>query len=132
MTSAFLMKSNIEWEKLEWGSRAWLTRLGEKHAESLVVVEVDLAMGFGHDFHLHPGQDELIYVLEGRVEQWIETEMRILEAGDSSFVARNTVHASFNVTEGPARVLAVLAPAVGDDGYEVVEVAKDAPWRDLR
>ncbi len=132
MKSVFSVKTNKNWEKLEWGSRAWLTRNDATRGESLVVVEVDLASGFGHDFHVHSEQDELIYVLEGKIEQWIETEMRILTVGDSAFIERSTVHASFNASDGPARVLAILAPAIGDNGYEVVEVAHDPPWCNLR
>ena len=29
-----------------------------------------------HDFHRHPGQEEVIYVLEGTIEQWLEQEKR--------------------------------------------------------
>ena len=32
------------------------------------------------------------------------------------------VHASFNVGEGEAKVVAILGPCVGDIGYEVVEM----------
>ena len=32
------------------------------------------ANGGSHPFHTHPGQEEVIWVLEGRIEQWIEQE----------------------------------------------------------
>ena len=32
----------------------------------------------------------------------------------------------------PAKILAILSPAVGDDGYGVEDVAGDEPWASLR
>jgi quercetin dioxygenase-like cupin family protein len=98
----------------------------------LVVIENDLLPGCGHGFHLHPNQEEILYNLEGEIEQWIGKEKVILRPGDSAFIAKNTVHASYNVNNTPAKVLAILGPVIGEEGYEVVEVAHQAPWNTLR
>jgi copper oxidase (laccase) domain-containing protein len=42
------------------------------------------------------------------------------------------VHASYNESDRPVRILAVLSPCVGADGYEVEELADEEPWRSLR
>jgi hypothetical protein len=42
------------------------------------------------------------------------------------------VHASFNVGESDAHIVAILGPCIGEIGYELVDVASEAPWRDLR
>jgi hypothetical protein len=42
------------------------------------------------------------------------------------------VHASFNVSAAPAKVLAILAPCVGAEGYELEEVHEQSPWSELR
>ena len=91
-------------------------------------MDVGLEPGFGHDFHKHPEQDELITVLAGRIEQWIEQEKTILEVGDSVYLDKDVVHASFNVGDVPARLFVVLAPSIGDEGYELVDVASEEPW----
>ena len=95
-------------------------------------MDVQLEPGFGHDFHKHPQQDELITVLAGKIEQWIEKENTILEAGDSVYLDKDVVHASFNVGDVTARLLVVLAPSIGEEGYELVDVASEAPWASLR
>ena len=106
--------------------------LGENH-KRLVVIEVTLTPGGGHAFHKHPQQEEVIYVVDGEVEQWREQEKQVLGPGDSVFLPGGTVHASFNVSDRDAKLLAILAPAVGDDdGYEVEEVADQPPWNALR
>jgi len=85
-----------------------------------------------HNFHKHVDQDEIIIVLKGKVEQWVDKNKQILNAGDSAFVPKNTVHASFNTFNESATLQVVLAPAQGDSGYELVDVAKEEPWKSIR
>lgn len=132
LPSTVLESRTVAREHLDWGVRAWLTRVGDRRAASLVVIEVELRPGCGHAFHRHPNQEEVIYCLEGKVEQWIGAERTWLHAGDSVFIAKDTVHASFSAPGGRAKVLAILGPVVGDEGYEVIEVAHQAPWSALR
>ena len=132
MKSSIIKSQSVVREKLEWGARAWITQDTGGRADDLVVIEVDLLPGFGHAFHLHPNQEEVIYCLDGVVEQWIGAEVKLLRRGDSAFIAKNTVHASFSSSEEPAKVLAILGPVVGQQGYEVIEVADQAPWNTLR
>jgi hypothetical protein len=42
------------------------------------------------------------------------------------------VHASFNTGTKKAKIVAILGPCVGPIGYELVDVSKKAPWKDLR
>lgn len=117
----------MEGFELGWHSRPQTTA-----ARELVVIEVKLEPGGGHDFHRHPNQEEVIYVLDGEIEQWVDRSSRTLRAGDSAFIPAAMVHASFNVSGSDARVLAILAPSIGDEGYELEEVHEQAPWSGLR
>ena len=91
-----------------------------------------LKPGKGHDFHKHPDQEEVIYCVAGKVEQWIDRAKSILGPGDSAFIPAGMVHASFNVGSGEAKVVAILGPCVGEIGYELVDMAQEAPWKDMR
>ena len=71
-------------------------------------------------------------MLAGRIEQWIGKEKAILEAGDSVYLDADVVHASFNVGDVTARLLVVLAPSIGEAGYELVDVASEEPWASAR
>jgi quercetin dioxygenase-like cupin family protein len=128
----FITTGAVERETLPWGSLGWLSRPATTGARELVVIEVNLAQGHGHNFHKHPDQEEVIYVVAGQVEQWLETEKQILNPGDSVFIPKDVVHASFNTFAQPAKLLAILAPCVTDDGYVSVEVGNGEPWRSLR
>jgi quercetin dioxygenase-like cupin family protein len=130
--STFVKQSGMVTDHVDWGSIGWRTRPENTGCKTFVVMDVALEPGFGHDFHKHPQQDELITVLAGRIEQWIEQEKTILEAGDSVYLDQDVVHASFNVGDETARLLVVLAPSVGDEGYQLVDVASEEPWSSLR
>lgn len=132
MAGTFMMSADTAPETLDWGKLRWMSHPPSTGASQLTVIEVNIAPGQGHDFHKHPDQEEVIYCISGKVEQWLETEKRIFGPGDSLFIPADVVHATFNVGDTDARLLAILGPCVGDGGYELVDVAGEAPWKDLR
>ena len=71
-------------------------------------------------------------MIEGTLEQWLEQEKRVLTVGDSVVIPASAVHATFNDGEVAARILAILSPAVGDEGYGVEDVSGEQPWASLR
>lgn len=129
---AFLFGNQVPSEKLDWGVLKWFSRPDLTGTRSLVMLEATLETGGGHDFHFHPGQEEIIVVLEGRVEQWLEREQRILSAGDAVFIPADCVHATFNTFASRARTIAILGPALGPKGYAAQDVSAEAPWNQLR
>ena len=124
----FIKKKQKDTEVLDWGNLTRLSGPNKTNAKDLVVIEVNISPGQGHDFHKHPQQEEVIYVVKGKVEQWVGQEKQILRAGESVFIPADKVHASFNVGNSDARLIAILGPSVGADGYELVEVYNAAPW----
>ena len=132
MGGKFVIGKETAAEILDWGQLKWLSHPPSTGARQLTVIDVTLAPGKGHDFHEHPDQEEVLYVVAGKVEQWVDREKRLLGAGDSAFVPKGMVHASFNAGESDAKIIAILGPCVGDGGYELVDVAGNAPWNNLR
>ena len=132
MTGTFMLSANTTAETLDWGLLRWLSHPPSTGAGQLTVIEVSIAPGQGHDFHKHPDQEEVIYCISGKVEQWLKQEKRIFGPGDSLFIGADIVHASFNIGDTDAKLLAILGPCVGPDGYELVDMAAQAPWNTLR
>ena len=132
MTRTFTDSSEARCEQVPWGTLAWFSSPDSTGTKNLVVVEVRFDPDRVHNFHKHPNQEEVIYVLEGEIEQWVGTEKRRLRAGDSAFIGKNEVHASFNVSDRVAKILAILGPSIGQDGYELVDVAEEEPWVSMR
>jgi quercetin dioxygenase-like cupin family protein len=98
----------------------------------IAAVEATFDPGKDHAFHTHPGQQEVIWVLEGRIEQWIEEQKHDLGVGDVAVIGPGVVHATYNDGDVPARILAVLSPCVGESGYGAVDVSGEEPWASLR
>jgi quercetin dioxygenase-like cupin family protein len=132
MAGKFVIAKETPPEVLDWGQLRWMSNPPSTDARQLTVIDVTLTPGKGHNFHKHPDQEEVIYVVAGKVEQWVDRERRILGPGDCAFIPANVVHASFNVGDGDAKVVAILGPCIGEIGYALVDVAGEAPWKDLR
>ena len=121
----------IERQQHDWGVFAQMSGPRDGLA-GIVAIEATFLPGKAHPFHIHPGQEEVIYVLEGTIEQWVESESRTLTAGDAVVIPADAVHATYNETGEPAKILAILSPAVEGDGYAAVDVAAEEPWASLR
>ncbi len=132
MKPGFKLAGDVKTEILDWGQSRWLSTPLVNGAEHLVVIDVTLSPGGGHDFHKHPDQEEVIYVVSGTVEQWVDREKRMLGPGDSAHIPAGVVHASFNTGKSDAKLVAILGPCVGESGYQLVDVAAEAPWKGLR
>lgn len=132
MKGAFLPKNEMVRDSFDWGEIAWASRPENTESKQLAILDVTIIPGMGHNFHRHPEQEEMIYVLEGEIEQWIEKEKKVLTAGDAVFINKGVVHASFQRGEKPAHLLAILGPAVGEGGYELEDVSEEEPWKGLR
>ena len=132
MKGKFVSASVVEREQLDWGELGWICRPSITGATNITVIEVTLIPGGGHDFHKHPDQEEVITVISGEIEQWLEKERRILGPGDSIFIDADVVHASFNAGDVAAKLMVTLGPCVGEAGYEMVEMADQSPWNSLR
>ncbi len=66
--------------------------------------------------HLHPQQDEAIYVLDGDLLVDIDGEQHAVHRGGLFFAPRGVPHA-FTVTSESAHVLSVMVDGSGEDFY---------------
>jgi quercetin dioxygenase-like cupin family protein len=127
----FVTSADAQVEVLPWGAHDWMCRPGLTEAKHLQLVRVTMPAGRAHRFHRHPRMEELLYVVEGRVEQWVGRERKVLGAGELAHVPMNEVHGSYNVFRERAVFLAVLSPAVFE-GPALIDVSEDEPWRSIR
>ena len=106
---------------------------------AFILLEDRMVRGKSTPFHLHPNEDEAIYVLEGELLVHIEGEEHRVGPGGLFFAPRGVPHA-FMVTSATAHVLAWQTPGTGesfyrDAGEPVVtpeDAARPADWVRLR
>jgi quercetin dioxygenase-like cupin family protein len=128
---AFITEADAIKEEFKGRTNYWMCRPEITNARNIQVCRAALPPGEGHGFHHHPELEEVIYVLEGEVEQWVEKEMRVLKAGEVAHIPAGIVHATFNPTAGDAVILAILSPA-SFEGPFAVDVSGEEPWKSLR
>lgn len=127
----FVAGEDVAVEMLPWGPHEWLCRPGIVEAKQLLVVRVTMPPGRGHAFHRHPRMEEVIYVVEGEAEQWVERQKRTLKPGEIAHIPIDMVHGTYNESRNPLVFLAILSPADAP-GPPLVDVSKEAPWVSLK
>ncbi|HEY2636286.1 MAG TPA: hypothetical protein VGI54_02775, partial [Solirubrobacteraceae bacterium] len=78
MAGRFITEQDIERDQFDWGEIGWVSRPELTGSQTLCVMDVTLQPGQGHDFHKHPDQEEIIWVREGGVTQYLEKESQDL------------------------------------------------------
>jgi len=127
----FVTSREAEIELAPWGKHWWLSKPGLTDTRQLTLVRVTMRPGTGHQFHYHPAREEIIYVVEGTAEQWVDREKRTLKAGECAFIPENVVHAIHNVSKKPMTFLAILSPAEAPGPF-LIDCYNEEPWRTLR
>lgn len=74
------------------------------------LIEMSGEPGVEPPLHVHQNEDELFYVLEGRLKVTRGSEELVWEAGDSGFLPRGVPH-TFKIRSGYARWLVYITPA---------------------
>src|SRR4051794_37007455 len=82
----------------------------ENSRDRALVIEVDVAPGGGPPpLHTHPAS-EFFYTLEGRLSYFVEDREITGGPGTSAFIPGGVPHTYRNLTNEPARYIAILSP----------------------
>jgi quercetin dioxygenase-like cupin family protein len=130
LTERFITRANLETESSPWGPHEWLCRPGLTDADKLLMVRVLMPVATAHQFHRHPTMEEIIYVISGTAEQWVDREKRLLGPGDMAHIPMDVVHGTYNAGADTLVFLAILSPAKFE-GPALVDVHEEEPWRTL-
>lgn len=123
-------------ETNDWTQNEWLCRPALAEARKLMMVRATMRPGDCHPFHVHPHREEIIHVVEGRAEQWVGEDYRILGPGEVAVIPPGTAHGTFNPHEETLVFHAILSPAVLEGPQDQVadprDVSDEEPWRSIR
>lgn len=86
--------------------------------------QTSLSPGRGTPLHVHPGQDEVFYVIEGAYQFMVGSERFSLKAGDSIFLPRAVPHA-WTQASPTGKMLVTLQPAGKLENFFVAMAALD-------
>ena len=88
-------------------------RFFEKSDPSILFFEIVLRPGAYGGYHRHKGNEEIVYVVSGKMENFQDGSRCILEAGDAILVKSGQAHAVRNVGDEDLKVLGSIAPRKG-------------------
>lgn len=109
------------------GGGVWTVKAsGAETDGSLLVFEDEVVKGKTTPLHIHPNEEEAIYVLEGELLVHADGQERAVGAG-GLFVAPRGVPHAFLVTSETARLLCVLTPASGEGFYRAASEPVRSP-----
>ncbi len=110
--AAIVRRPEPETDRTRWflHNLAVLHVLGAETEGRLGVVEVWGAAGDMPPLHVHRDEDEVFYLLEGRLALWIGARSATLEPGQSALAPRGVAH-TYRVESETTRWLAIVAPS---------------------
>jgi quercetin dioxygenase-like cupin family protein len=92
---------------------------------ALGMVEAHFWEGMATPLHVHTGEDESFFVLDGRIRFRLGDEEMVLGPGELFFGPRGTPHC-FKVLEGGARAIVIVTPG----GFEEMFIEGGLPVTD--
>jgi mannose-6-phosphate isomerase-like protein (cupin superfamily) len=102
---------DIEFKKVDWGRTKELVAPQNLGSEKLKVKITEYLPGYVHKLHVHPEQEEVIYVLSGKgITQTQEGEIKV-GPGSVIYVPAGEPHKTWNPSKTePLRVIVAKSP----------------------
>ena len=101
----------IPFVDVAWGKTKELVgKYCTAYSENVLIKITEYAPGLVHEKHVHPEQEEIIFVLSGNGFSETETGKEPLYPGCISLIPANVPHATHNPNNEPLRVLIIKSP----------------------
>jgi uncharacterized cupin superfamily protein len=68
--------------------------------------------------HAHTEEEEIIYIVRGQGEAWVDGEIAAFAPGDAILFPRKSKHMIRNTGREPLEVIFIFAPPTGPDKYQ--------------
>ena len=117
---------NIGRRRVSWLGTQYTITVDRQDSGGIVgMFESTVPAGEGPPIHIHHSEDEVIHVLEGEYQFWLDGAISRAGPGTSVFLPRGVPHTFRIVSKTPGRNVAVLTPG----GFETffIDVAAQNP-----
>ena len=114
-------------DSVVWMGTEYSVSLAKNDSAGLIgIFESCVPAGEGPPIHIHHNEDEVLHVIDGQYEFWLDGAVTRAGPGSSIFLPRGVPHTFRVVGQKPGRNLAILTPG----GFE--SFFAEAAARDLR
>ena len=132
----FVLNGETIGETNDWTFNDWMCRPDLADLRKLLMVRATMLPRTCHPFHVHPYREEIIHVVTGRAEQWVDGGYRILGPGEIAVIPAGIPHATYNPFDEALVFHAILSPAVLEgseaDEPDPRDVSLTEPWCSIR
>ncbi len=97
-----------------WGSLTWLASRAIGNTHDLTIGRVTITRGQSNPRHAHPGSEEVLYLLAGRLEHTLGDQTLTLEPGDTLAIPPGVFHNARNVGDVDADMIVAYSTGVRD------------------
>jgi mannose-6-phosphate isomerase-like protein (cupin superfamily) len=102
---------NVEYEKVAWGLTKEIVAPKNMGSQKIKVKITEYLPGYAHRPHVHPHQEEVIFVVSGRGVTETEGGKKEIGPGSVVFVAPGEPHGTYNLSDSePLKAIIIKAP----------------------
>ena len=128
-TFAFTRAADAQRLDFDWGYLLWYASGPQNSSDHVTVGRCVLKPGCTNPKHYHPNCEEVLHVLSGRIEHFVEGSGWIeMCAGDTITIAQDTWHNARNVGEDDAHLLICFSSknrqTIGEDNAASTQPGK--------
>jgi mannose-6-phosphate isomerase-like protein (cupin superfamily) len=118
--------SDVPRQQLPGRELQWLVTPETIGAERISMAVMDCPAGSTvRPLHAHRDIEEILYILEGEGEAWVDGEVGKFKAGDAVLLPANSKHMVRNIGTTPLRTCSIFSPPTSPDTYMLFE---DEGW----
>ena len=102
---------SIVYEKVAWGLTKEIVAPQNVGSQKVKVKITEYLPGYAHKPHVHPHQEEVIFVVSGKGVTETKAGKREIGPGSVVFVAAGEPHATYNLSDSePLKAIIIKAP----------------------
>jgi quercetin dioxygenase-like cupin family protein len=103
--------ADCPFRRVDWGqTKGLIASEGKFQSDNLQVRITEYQPFFEHSLHVHPHQEEVIYVISGKGYSQTEFGKEELRPGDAAYVPAGVKHATINPYAEPMRAVIIKTP----------------------
>jgi len=99
-------------DKTPWGQLTWFAGNPLGNSDKITLGECRINTGCQNPLHRHPNCDEVLHVLEGKIEHIIGDESFEMNVGDTITIPQGILHNARNIGDKQAVMTIVFTNAV--------------------
>lgn len=113
---------DIPAQDLPGRSLQWLVTPETLGAEKISMAVMDCPAGSTvRPLHSHRDIEEILFILEGQGEAWVDGEVAQFKQGDAVLFPINSKHMVRNTGSTPLRTCSIFSPPTSPDSYSLYE-----------